>query len=127
MLWVWLDEWLSVAWGPVKGRFARAGTQSRYGRERAVVRTDVTGYVRCSTYNSKFKFFPQQKMHNISHCLNWIQEGVENLFLLAIIFCIHSLHNLNHVLLFMQITLAFLGENIYIYIYIYHHKKDVFP
>jgi hypothetical protein len=23
---VWLDEWLSVAWGPVQGRFARAVT-----------------------------------------------------------------------------------------------------
>jgi len=39
--------------------------QSRYGcggeRERAVVRTNATGYVRCSTYNSKFNFFPNRK------------------------------------------------------------------
>jgi hypothetical protein len=45
-------------------------------------------------------------MHNISQCLNWIQEGVKNPFLLAIIFYIHSLHNLNLVLVFMQITFA---------------------
>jgi len=43
------------------------GTQSRYGgergreRERAVVRTNGTGYVICSTYNSKFNFFPNRK------------------------------------------------------------------
>ena len=36
-----------------------------------------------------------------------IQEGVKNLFLLAIITCIH---NLNHVLVFMQITFDFLGS-----------------
>jgi hypothetical protein len=36
-----------------------------------------------------------------------IKEGVKNLFLLAIIFCIHSLHNLNHLLVFMQITFEF--------------------
>jgi hypothetical protein len=35
------------------------------------------------------------------------QEGVKNLFLLANIFCSHSLHNLNHVLVFMQFTLDF--------------------
>ena len=104
VLWVWLDEWLSVAWGHVKGHFARADMGEK---DRAVVGTNVTGYVRCSTYNSKFKFFPQQKMQNISQCINPMQEGVKNPFLLAIIFCIHSLHNLNHVLLFMQITLAF--------------------
>jgi hypothetical protein len=80
VLWAWLDEWLSVAWGPVKGVLleqivvwfdvgisvmsrerkenfcdksgARFSMQSRCGgrggRERAVVRTNVTGYVGCS-------------------------------------------------------------------------------
>ena len=60
---------------------------------------------------------PQQILHNILHCLNWIQKGVKTPLLLVIIFCIHSLHNLNHVLIFMQITLAFL-ESVYICIYI---------
>jgi len=36
-----------------------------------------------------------------------IQEGMVNLFLLANIFCSHSLHNLYHILVFMQITLDF--------------------
>jgi hypothetical protein len=39
-----------------------------------------------------------------------IQEGVKNLFLLATVFCIHSLHNPNHVLVFMQITFEFYGS-----------------
>ena len=25
LLWAWLNEWLFVAWGPIKGRFATAG------------------------------------------------------------------------------------------------------
>ena len=29
VLCVWLDEWLSVAWDPVKGRFARADMGER--------------------------------------------------------------------------------------------------
>ena len=104
VLWVRFDECLSVAWGHVKGCFARADMGER---DRAVVGTNVTGYVRCSTYNSKFKFFPQQKMHSTSQCINPMQEGVKTPFLLAIIFCIHSLHILKHLLVFMQITLAF--------------------
>jgi hypothetical protein len=31
-------------------------------RETAVVRTNGTGYVRCSTYNSKFKFSPTENV-----------------------------------------------------------------
>jgi hypothetical protein len=49
----------------------------------------------------------QQILHNISHCLNWVQKGVKNPLLMALIFPIRSLHNLNHVLVFTQITLAF--------------------
>jgi hypothetical protein len=62
------------------------------------------------------------------------ERGVKTPFFLAIIFCIHNLHTRNHLLVFMQITLAFY-RRLYIYIYIfvcahvcvYYHKKVVFP
>jgi len=53
-----------------------------------------------SSWNMKQSYVRYEQKTNI-------QEGVKNLFLLAIISCIHSLHNLNHVLVFMQITFDF--------------------
>ena len=94
VLWAWLDEWLSVAWGPVKevlleqlmGWFNVGSSvmrrerkesccdkkrslfrceeqiqETERKRERAVVRTNCTGYVGCSTYNFKFNFLPNRK------------------------------------------------------------------
>ena len=52
-------------------------------------------------------------MHNISHCLNWIKEGVKTHFTCHYILCPQP-PNLDHELVFMQITLAFSREYIYI-------------
>ena len=58
VLWVRFDECLSVAWGHVKGGFARADMGER---DRAVVGTNSTGYVKYFKYNSKFNFFLNRK------------------------------------------------------------------
>jgi len=51
-------------------------------------------------------------MHNISHCLNWIQEGVKTHFTCHDILCPLP-PILGYELVFMQITLAFRRECIY--------------
>jgi len=50
---------------------------------------------------------PQQILHNTSHTIHWTKKGVENSIFTCHYFCIRSLHNLNHVLVVMQITLAY--------------------
>ena len=60
-------------------------------------------------------------MHNISHCLNPIQEGVKK----PIFTCHYILHpqppQPKSCTSFYADYISFLGENIYIYIYIYTH------
>ena len=42
-------------------RYAEQIQETERERERAVVRTNGTGYVGCSTFNSKFNFLPNRK------------------------------------------------------------------
>jgi len=89
------------------------GTQSRYWRVRegeregAVVRTN--GYWKCGVFPHTILNLTFSLTYNAQYftLLKLDTRKCENPSLLAIIFCIHSLHNLNYVLVFMQIMLAF--------------------
>ena len=64
------------------------------------------------TYKSKFNYSPQI-MHNISHCLTWIQEGVKKLFT-----CHYILHpqppQSKSCNCFYAHYISFSGQNIYV-------------
>ena len=125
VLWVWLDEWLSVAWGHVKWYFARADTGKRH-------RELLWGQIVLDMWNIpniilNLTFSPTENAQYFT-----VYKPDARRCEKPILTCHYILHPQppqpkSCTSFYADYISFFRREYIYIYIYIYHHKKDVFP